>query len=332
VDRHTDKIAHGHNHGHMHGTIDPAILMTQRGIWALKWSLWGLLATACIQLSIVLISDSVALLADTIHNFSDAAISIPLWIAFRISNRQPTARFTYGYGRAEDLAGIVVVVAIFISGIVAGYESFARLSAPQPVQHLWAVAIASVIGFLGNEAVAVFRIKVGKEIGSAALIAEGQHARTDGLGSLAVLAGVLCVWMGFPVADPLIGLLISLIILKIAWNTGKSLFSRLLDGIDPAVIDEIRHAAQHVRGVREVTDVRARWIGHRLLAEMNIAVDSELSVEQGHAIANEVRHELLHHLQYLSNAIIHVDPLTESGEAHHRITQHEHDDLEAHSH
>jgi cation diffusion facilitator family transporter len=330
MDGHTEKTHHDHDH--VHGTVDPVILTTERGIWALKWSLYGLLTTAFFQLSIVLISDSVALLADTIHNFGDAAITIPLWIAFRISRRLPTARFTYGYGRAEDLAGIVVVLAIFISGIVVGYESLARLSAPHSVQHLWAVAVASVIGFLGNETVAVFRIKVGKEIGSAALIAEGQHARTDGLGSLAVLGGVLCVWMGFPLADPLIGLLISLIILKIAWDSGKSLLSRLLDGVDPDVIDEIRHAAKHVHGVQEVTDVRARWIGHRLLAEMNIAVRSELSVERAHAIAHEVRHELLHYLKYLSNVVIHVDPLNESGEAHHRITQHEHDDLGAHSH
>lgn len=228
MDHHPDKT--GHDHGHVHGTIDPALLMTEREVRALKGSLWGLLATALFQLGIVLLSDSVALLADTIHNFSDAALSIPLWIAFKMSTRQPTARFTYGYGRAEDLTGIVVVVAIFGSGIVAGYEAFSRLSAPQPVHHLWAVAIASVMGFLGNEAVAMFRIKVGKEIGSAALIAEGHHARTDGLGSLAVLAGAIGVGMGFSLADPLIGLLITMIVLKVGWESGKSLFSRLLEG------------------------------------------------------------------------------------------------------
>src|SRR5574340_878401 len=197
----------GHSHDHLHGTLDPVFLTTQRGIWALKWSLWGLLATAFLQLGVVLISHSVALLADTIHNFGDAAIAIPLWIAFLVARKPPTNRFTYGYGRMEDLAGIVVVVAILLSGVVVGYESLSRLLAPRPVEHLWAVAVASVIGFLGNEAVAVFRIKVGNEIGSAALVAEGQHARTDGLGSLAVLVGAFAVWMGFPLADPLIGLL-----------------------------------------------------------------------------------------------------------------------------
>jgi cation diffusion facilitator family transporter len=322
----------GHQHDHTHGTLDPALLTTQRGIWALKWSLWGLLATAFFQFCIVLVSNSVALLADTIHNFGDAAIAIPLWIAFIVARRKPTSRFTYGYGRVEDLAGIAVVVAILTSGVVVGYESLSRLLTPHPLEHLWAVVVASIVGFLGNEAVAVFRMKVGREIGSAALVAEGQHARTDGLGSLAVLVGAIGVWVGFPLADPLIGLLITLIIFKIGWDSGKSLFTRLLDGVDPEVIDEVRHAAKHVPGVEDIAEVRVRWIGHRLLAEVNIAVRSDLTVEKGHEIAQEVRHQLLHHLQYLSNATIHIDPISASGEAHHRIEEHAHDELPTHSH
>lgn len=337
TDQHVHSQAHdesltGHHHDHTHGTLDPAFLSTQRGIWALKWSLWGLLATAFFQLCIVLISNSVALLADTIHNFGDAAIAIPLWIAFLVARKKPTNRFTYGYGRVEDVAGIAVVLAIFISGVVVGYESLSRFSSPQPIQHLWAVVVASIVGFLGNEAVAVFRIKVGREIGSAALVAEGYHARTDGLGSLAVLAGALGVWLGFPLADPLIGLVITLVIFKIGWESGKSLFTRLLDGVDPDVVDEIRHAAKHVPSVQDITEVRVRWIGHRLLAEVNVAVASDLTVEQGHDIAKEVRHKLLHQLPYLANATIHVDPFGASGERHHEISAHDHDALPTHSH
>ena len=336
-EQHLHNQAHGdsltdHQHDHTHGTLDPAFLSTQRGIWALKWSLWGLLATALFQFCIVLISNSVALFADTIHNFGDAAIAIPLWIAFIFVRKKPTNRFTYGYGRVEDLAGIAVVLAILISGVVVGYESLSRLFTPSPVEHLWAVVVASVVGFLGNEAVAVFRIKVGREIGSAALVAEGYHARTDGLGSLAVLAGALGVWFGFPLADPLIGLLITLIIFKIGWDAGRSLFTRLLDGMDPEVVEEVRHAAKHVPGVQDIAEVRVRWIGHRLLAEVNIAVASDLTVEQGHDIAKEVRHQLLHHLQYLANATIHIDPTSASGEGHHRIAEHVHDELSTHSH
>ncbi|BFU92481.1 MAG: cation transporter [Nitrospira sp.] len=327
-----DNSLTGHQHDHAHGALDPAFLNTQRGIWALKWSLWGLLATALFQLCIALISNSVGLLADTIHNFGDAAIAIPLWIAFIFASKKSTNRFTYGYGRVEDAAGIVVVLAIFISGVVIGHISLLRLFTPHPVEHLWAVIVASVVGFLGNEAVAVFQIKVGKEIGSAALVAEGYHARTDGLGSLAVLVGALGVWSGFPLADPLIGLLITLIIFKIGWESGTSLFTRLLDGVDPEIVEEIRHAAKHVPSVKDIAEVRVRWIGHRLLAEVNIAVASDLTVEQGHDIAKEVRHQLLHHLPYLANATIHVDPFGASGERHHGISAHDHDELPTHSH
>ena len=319
-------------HVHTHGAVDPSILTTQRGIWAIKWSFIGLFATAAFQIVIVMFSGSVALLADTIHNIGDAATAIPLWIAFRLARRKPTKRFTYGYGRVEDLAGVAIVFTILLSAVVAGYESIDRFFHPQIVQYLWAVIVASVIGFIGNEAVAQFRIKVGKEIGSAALIADGHHARVDGLTSLAVLFGAVGVWLGYPLADPVVGLLITAAILRIVWESGKSIFTRMLDGVDPEVIDEIRHAVNHTAGVSDISEVRVRWLGHRLHAELNIAVSPELSVEKGHEIAKEVQHRLLHQLRYLSNATVHVDPVGASGEAYHRIAHHEHDDLPAHSH
>lgn len=320
------------SHGHTHGVIDPSIATTQRGIWAIKWSFLGLMLTALLQVVVVWFSGSVALLADTIHNFGDAATAIPLWIAFRLARWRPSQRFTYGYGRVEDLAGVVIVLIILLSAIVAAYEATDRLLHPRAVEYLWAVAAASLIGFLGNELVALFRIKVGKEIGSAALIADGYHARVDGLTSLAVLFGAIGVWLGYPMADPIVGLLITVAILGIVWQSGKAVFTRMIDGIEPEVIDEIKHASQHVTGVQDVTETRARWIGHRLHAEVNIAVAPELSVAGGHAIAHEVRHQLLHHLRYLSGAVIHVDPVEKSGERHHRIAPHSHDDLPVHSH
>lgn len=319
-------------HVHTHGAIDPSVFTTQRGIWAIKWSFFGLLATALFQVVIVLLSGSVALLADTIHNFGDAATAIPLWIAFTLARKKPRKGFTYGYGRVEDLAGVAIVLTIFFSAIFAGYESIDRLFHPRTVMYLWAVIAASVIGFLGNEAVAQFRIKVGKEIGSAALIADGYHARVDGLTSLAVLFGAVGIWLGYPLADPIIGLLISAAIFRIVWESSKSIFTRLLDGVDPKVVYEIKHAVNHIKGVRNVAEVRVRWLGHRLHAELNIAVSADLSVEKGHNIAREVRHQLLHHLRYLSNATIHIDPVNASGEEHHRITEHTHDDLPTHSH
>lgn len=336
----THDYKHGHfvsdasvdSHDHTHGVIDPTLLTTEKGIWAVKWSMVGLLLTALLQAVVVVFTSSVALLADTIHNFGDAATAIPLWIAFVMAQRKPSKRFSYGYGRVEDLAGIVIVFIMFASGLMAAYESLSRLFQPQEIHHLGAVALASLLGFTGNELVARLRIRVGKEISSAALVADGYHARTDALTSLGVLLGAGGVWLGYPQADPLVGLVITLIIFKIVWESGTSLFSRLLDGVDPAVIDEVTHSAQHVPEVVEVTEVRVRWIGHRLLADVNIAVQAELSVEHGHEIAREVRHQLLHHLPYLGNVTIHVDPATASGEQHHRIGNHAHDEWPTHSH
>jgi cation diffusion facilitator family transporter len=308
------------------------LLTTDRGIWAVKWSLIGLGATAVFQAVIVFFSGSVALLADTIHNLADAATAIPLWMAFTLARRRPSRRFTYGYGRVEDVAGVVIVLTILVSAVLAGYQSIARLLRPQSVEHLWAVAIASLIGFAGNELVAVFRIRVGKQINSAALVADGYHARVDGLTSLGVLFSAVGVWLGYPLADPVIGLLITAAILPIVWESGKAVFTRLLDGVDPEVTDEITHALNHAQGVHGITEVRLRWSGHRLHAEVNLAVNPKLSVSEGHAIAMEARHQLLHHLPYLSKVTIHIDPENLSGEEHHRITEHTHGGLSIHSH
>ena len=323
---------HGHTHGHTYGAVDPSLFTTKKGIWAIKWSFVGLIVTALFQVVIVIFSGSVALLADTIHNFGDAATAIPLWIAFTLVRWKPNKRFTYGYGRVEDLAGVAIVLTILFSAVVAGYESVDRIFHPRKVEYLWAVIAASVVGFLGNEAVALFRIKVGKEIGSAALIADGYHARVDGLTSLAVLFGAVGVWLGYPLADPVVGLVITAAIFGIVLESGKVVFIRLLDGVDPDVVDDITHIINHAQGVLDVAEVRVRWLGHHLHAEANIAVDPELSVEEGHEIAKAVRHQLLHHVRFLTSVVIHVDSLPRSGEKHHCIAEHVHDDLPPHSH
>jgi cation diffusion facilitator family transporter len=304
-------------HGHSHGAIDSKIITTDRGKWAVKWSFVILMATACLQVIIFYVSGSVALLADTIHNFGDALTAIPLWIAFVLVRRKPNNRFTYGYGRAEDLAGALIVLVILISAITAGYESIDRFIHPTVVRNLWTVVAAAFIGFLGNEWVARFRIKVGKEINSAALVADGKHARVDGLTSLSVLIGVFGIWMGYPVTDPIAGLFITLAILRIVWTAGKSVFFRMLDGIEPSIVDEIRESVSAMQAVHEVTEIRVRWIGHQLHTEINITVNSDLTVSQGHEIAVAAKHEILHQLPYLWDVIIHVDPKEASGETHH---------------
>ena len=266
--------------GHSHGAMDRVVLTSRRGIWATKVSLVVLLATAAMQVVIVIYTGSVALLADTIHNFGDAATALPLWAAFTLARRRPTRRFTYGFGRAEDLAGLLIVVAILVTGILAGYVSITRLSDPPEIDFIWAVVVASLVGFVGNEGVALFRIKVGKEIGSAALVADGLHARVDGLTSLAVLVGAVGVWLGAPLADPIVGLVITVAIFRIVIESGKSVIARLLDGVEPEVIDEVREVLHATDGVEEVTEVRVRWLGHSLLAEVNLAVRPDLSVER----------------------------------------------------
>jgi cation diffusion facilitator family transporter len=319
-------------HGHTHGAVDPSILTTARGIWTIKWSFFLLFLTAVFQVIVVWFSGSVALLADTIHNLGDAATAIPLWFAFRLALWKPTKRFTYGYGRVEDLAGVAIVLTILLSALVAGYEAINRFFHPQEVTYLLAVVVASIVGFLGNEAVAVFRIKVGKEIGSAALIADGYHARVDGFTSLAVLAGAIGVGLGYPLADPIVGLLITLAIFRIVWDSAKSVFTRLLDGVDPQMIDEIEEAVTETPRVEGVTEVRVRWLGHRLHAELNVAVNPQLSVVDGHDIAVAVEQQLLKKLRYLSNATVHVDPVDKSGGKHHQPVSHSHDEAPKHSH
>jgi cation diffusion facilitator family transporter len=313
-----------HTHSHATSRTDRALEGSERGIWALKISLGGLLVTAIFQLVIVFISGSAALLADTIHNFADALTAVPLWIAFVIGRRPPTRRYTYGYRRAEDLAGIFIVLVMLGSAALAGWESYRKLIAPEPLQNLGWVMAAAVIGFLGNELVAIFRIRVGREIGSAALEADGYHARTDGLTSLAVLVGALAVWAGYPIADPVVGLLITLPILLVVRDAAKTVWERLMDAVDPAIVDAVERSAREVSGAQAIHDVRIRWLGHNLEAELYAEVDSQLSTADSHAIGQEIEHKLLHAIPQLERVIVHVDPVSPDGADFHTTTAHHH--------
>ncbi len=334
---------HGHDpHEHEHGSspvgwvqsllkphshdaadsVDAQLESSARGIWALKISLLGLLATAGFQVVIVIISGSVALLADTIHNFSDALTAVPLWIAFALGRRAATSRYTYGYGRAEDLAGLFIVVMIALSAGIAGWESVQRLADPQPIANLGWVIVAAIVGFTGNEAVAIFRIRVGSEIGSAALIADGHHARADGFTSLAVLIGAVGVLAGFPLADPIVGVGITVAILFVLRQAAVQMWHRLMDAADPAMVEQLTGEAAAVEGVQEVDDLRVRWLGHRLEADMRIVVDEDLPTRESHRLAEQVRHRLFHTQPKLASIIVHVDPCGHSGGDLHRGTAH----------
>ncbi len=303
-----------HSHSHHAAALDPA-LSNERGIWALKISLIGLLVTAFFQVGVVAISGSVALLADTLHNFSDALTAIPLGLAFILARRTRNRRYTYGYGRAEDAAGVLIVLMIFGSALVVFYESIQKIIYNVPMTNVSWVAAASIIGFIGNELVAIFRIRVGGEIGSAALVADGMHARTDGLTSLGVLVGAIGVWLGFPLADPLVGFAIGVAILWVVWGAAREMWFRMMDATDPALAEQIEATACSVEGVLDVHDVAIRWLGHRQRCELHITVDCQLRTHESHQIAEEVRHALFHALSAVEGIIVHVDPC-ECDQAH----------------
>ncbi|GAC1430531.1 MAG: cation diffusion facilitator family transporter [Thermoanaerobaculia bacterium] len=298
--------------------MDASILTSERGIAAVRWSFAVLFFTALVQIVVYYQSSSVGLLADTIHNFSDAATAVPLWIAFTLSRSRPSNRFPYGLGRVEDLAGVTIVFVILFSAVAAGYESLQRFFHPVTVGHLYAVMVASMAGFLGNEGAAIIRIRAGKEIESAALIADGQHARVDGFASLAVLFGALGVKLGYPLADPVVGILITLIICKVVWDSVISIFTRMLDGVAPALIPQVTEIARSTDGVGEVGEVRARWLGHRLMAEVTFGVPADLTVEEGHEVAKRVQSNIQSALPHVAAVAVHVDPSGELGEHHHR--------------
>ncbi|MET1066161.1 MAG: cation diffusion facilitator family transporter [Arthrobacter sp.] len=254
-------------------SIDEVLEASAQGIRAVKVSLLGLGTTALFQLVIVLISGSVALLADTVHNFSDALTAVPLWVAFLLGRRRATRTYTYGYGRAEDLAGLFIVAMIALSAVVAAVESIRRFFEPQPVNNLGWVLAAGLVGFAGNELVAIYRIRVGRRIGSAALVADGVHARTDGFTSLAVVVGIVGVWLGFPLADPIVGLLISAAIVVLLWGTMRDVGRRLMDGVDPGLTDRVTALIE--QHSRTGGTARLRWSGHRLHVEITVPLNPD---------------------------------------------------------
>jgi cation diffusion facilitator family transporter len=302
--------------------VDSALEASAEGVRAVRISLAVLLLTGLVQAVVVVVTGSVALLADTIHNLSDALTAVPLWVAFVLGRRLPTRRYTYGFGRAEDLAGVFIVAMIAVSAVLAGYESVRRLVTPEPVGHLGVLVVAGLVGFVGNELVAVYRIRVGRRIGSAALVADGVHARADGFTSLAVVAGALGVLAGFPLADPIVGLVITVAILVVLRGAARDIYRRLMDAIDPQLVDAAEDALRATPGVRDVESLRLRWLGHRLRAETGIVVDHSLGIVDAHAIAVDAHHRLLHRVPRLSDVTVHVSPAAQAGRDHHASLAH----------
>ena len=335
---HEDGDGHGHDHGsglrafvasiirpHSHDpaqSVDDALETSAAGMRALTVSLAALGVTAAIQVVIFLASGSVALLADTLHNFGDGLTAIPLAAAFWLGRRPADRRYTYGYGRSEDLAGVIIVMTIAVSALVAAWEAVNRLIHPHHVGQVGWVIAAGVVGFAGNEAVATYRIRVGRRIGSAALEADGYHARTDGFTSLGVVAGAIGVALGWQQADPVVGLLITITILVVVKNAARDIYRRLMDAVDPALVEQVSATLARVEGIESVDAVRIRWIGHELHAEAEVTSDRSLSLARAHDIAEDARHQLLHDVRRLTEVTIHTSPAIRDGEDPHSVTAH----------
>ena len=308
-------MGHGHAHSHDARTL-PASAEGMRVLWA---SLAILGVTALIQAAVTIASGSVALLGDTLHNAADALTAVPLGVAFVAGRRPPSRRYTYGYGRAEDLAGIAIAAVMAASAALAGYAAVTRLLHPRHVSDLIAVAAAALAGFAGNELAAFYRIRTGRKIGSAALVADGLHARTDGFTSLAVLLGAGGAALGWYRADPIVGLVITAAIAATAWQAGREVYRRLMDAVDPALTVRAEQVLTQTPGVLGTGQVRLRWIGHRLRAECEVIVDAAASAVQAHQVAVNAEHALLHALPRLSAALVHADPQPREGTDDHAV-------------
>lgn len=313
---------HGHSHQHVELATDQSFIDNTAGIRTVWLALAALTITSIVQIVIVLWSGSVALLADTVHNIGDGLNSIPLLIAFYLARRVATRRYTYGFARAEDVAGIFIVLSIAFSAGVIFWESIQKFLNPQPITNLGWVATAAIVGFLGNEAVALLQIRVGRKIGSAALVADGLHARTDGLTSLAVLIAVAGTWFGWPILDPIIGVLIGVAILFITRDATVTMWYRLMDAIEPEFLAQAETVIEQQTAVKETNRLRMRWLGHRLHVEVHIAVNPQLTTAESHCIAEQLRHDLFHAIANLSEVVVHVDPWSEKPENFHQLTVH----------
>jgi len=296
---------------------------SKEGMRTLWISLGVLGATALIQAVVVAVSGSVALLGDTLHNAADALTAVPLGVAFVMGRRPPTRRYTYGYGRAEDLAGIAIVLTIAASSVLAAYAAVDRLMHPRRVSDLAVVAAAALTGFAGNELVARYRIRTGRKIGSAALVADGLHARTDGFTSLAVLIGAGGVALGWDWADPVVGLLITVAILAVLRQAAREIYRRLMDAVDPALVGQAEQTLRATSGVLGTGQVRMRWIGHQIRAECEVIVDPGITAAAAHQVAVAAEHALLHAIPRLAAALVHADPQPDGGaDPHHVLAPH----------
>ena len=320
---HEAEPVHGAHHdgpGHVHGRLSDT-----SGPGALR-VLWvggaGLAAVAAIELTVAVLSSSAAVLADGLHNLGDVLTTAALAVAFTLSRRAPSRRFPYGYHRAEDLAGLVVVLLIVASAVASAVTSVEHLLHRQQLtMPAWAL-VSALVGFAGNEAVARYKEVQGRRLRSASLVADGRHSRVDGLASLGAAVGVVGAWAGASILDPLAGLVLSAVIAAVAWDTARNVTARLLDEADASLLATIEEVAAATPGVVSVGSTRTRWIGRRVLAELVLCVPGDESVARAHALGEEVRHALYHRVEALAGVVVHLDPAGDA-DAHSALRHHE---------
>jgi len=275
---------------------------------ALKLGVAGLGLTTVVQTVLLLLSGSIALLGDTLHNGVDVAGTAVVWVAFVLSRRSPSDRFGYGYHRFEDLAGLVVVLLIAGSAALVIFESIRAFGDSVEFSRPGLVLIAGGVGFLGNEAVAQYKLRTGRKIGSAALVADGQHSRADGLTSLGVIAAAIGLMLGWQWLDAMVGLGIGVMIAWAAVQSGRDVFLRLLDYGDPELLHQLGHAAESVEGFDHISDLRVRHLGRTVHVVAHVCMPAEYSLSQAHDVAEDLRHAWLRMVPADSLVDIHADP------------------------
>ena len=295
-----------HDHSHADLAADRAFLDNQLAVRTVWIALAALGLTTALQIVIYIASNSVALLADTVHNLGDALNSIPLLFAFYIARRAANRRYTYGYGRLEDIAGVFIVISIGFSAAYILYESVQRLLNPMPLKNLEWIALAALVGFVGNELVALMQIRVGRRIGSDAMIADGQHALIDGLTSLAVLIAVIGTLIGLPILDPIVGVVIAIAIVGITWNAVKAVWYRMMDAVDPHLVEHVEDHIRALEGVDAVLTLRLRWVGHRMYGVIKVAVPADASLADSQRIILAVQHESGHVIPQLEELTVQI--------------------------
>ncbi|MBI2773218.1 MAG: cation transporter [Chloroflexi bacterium] len=252
----------------------------------------GLTLTSLFELAIALVSGSVALLVDALHNLADSYTTVAIYFGFRMSRRAATSRYPYGFGRAEDVAGVVIVVAIWSSAALAFYQTYEKFVSGSPTTHLTLGMVAAVIGIAGNQIAGRYKIRVGREIKSVPLIVDGKHSLLDAVSSAGALVGLVGVGLGFPQADPIAGVAIGLLIVHIGIDATKEVAARLMDANDEELARAAATIASTVPGVTGVNDVRARWLGREVELRVGLQLAPEMSLRGADQVSEQVRQGL----------------------------------------